>query len=96
MYRMSNYEVAYRCCMCGKDVLRVDPCTTIVMMDKIDWHDLNELGEPKYSREYDFQICEICFRAMLVPFIRTCHYNNYHGKNVVGEDLRNHAGTNCP
>lgn len=89
-------EIAYKCETCAKDVLHSDPYTAIVMLDKMDWSKINSFGEPKCAREYDFKMCEVCFKAMLVPFIRSLHYDNYHGKNVVGEDLRNHVGTNCP
>lgn len=82
--------------MCAKDFLYSDPYTPIVMLDKMDWSKLNQIGEPECTREYDFQICATCFKAMIVPFVRANHYDNYHGKNVVGEDLRNHKGTKCP
>jgi len=95
MYRMNNSEEAFKCYMCNASVPLHHPNSVIVCMEQYLPEELTS-GDPAIDFSHSFDICALCFQAILLPFIRSNSFDNYHGKNVVGEDLRNHVGTKCP
>jgi len=92
---MTPSDEAFKCYMCNTSVPISHPDCVLVSMEQYLPEELTS-GDPAIEFSYSFDICALCFQAILLPFIRSNSYKNYHGKSVFGECLNNHKGTKCP
>lgn len=91
-------DVAYYCYMCNAPVPVNHPNTVLVSMEQYLPEELCS-GDPAIDFSHSFDICALCFQAILLPFIRSNSFDNYHGNNLIGETVtgcHQLQGEKCP